>query len=215
MTSGLAHGGNTPIDFAYGIHTEVGNQCTAARVNGSVVPLNYKLHNGNLVEVATDPSGHPYKDWLDWAVTSRARNEIRRYLRTQQRRKSLRLGGELLERAMHDAGLSLARLLKNSEETERLLARFGSRKMEELYVHIGYGKLRAHHVVDFLVTGNANDEEEKAPPASIREGQIRRPSCARSPAAARTASCSTAWTTCWCATPSAATHCPATRLSAS
>ena len=164
--------GASPIDFAYGIHTEVGNQCTAARVNGSVVPLNYKLHNGDLVEVATDPSGHPYKDWLDWAVTSRARNEIRRYLRTQQRRKSLRLGGELLERAMHDAGLSLARLLKNSEETERLLARFGSRKMEELYVHIGYGKLRAHHVVDFLVTGNANDEEEKAPPASIREGRI-------------------------------------------
>ena len=166
--------GASPIDFAFGIHTEIGNQTTSSRVNGSVVPLNYKLHNGDLVEVTTDPAGHPYKEWLDWAVTSRARNEIRRYLRTQQRARSLRLGGELLERALHEAGLSLARLLKSNEETERLLARFGARKMEDLYVHVGYGKLRVHHVVEFLLSGrvDGDGEEEKSPPASLREGRI-------------------------------------------
>src|SRR5207253_3798418 len=67
--------GATPVDFAYAIHTEVGNQCTGAKVNGRIVPLKYQLHNGEILEIITTPGHHPSRDWLNFVVTSKARNK--------------------------------------------------------------------------------------------------------------------------------------------
>ncbi len=163
--------GATPIDFAYAIHTEIGDHCAAARVNAAMVPLGAKLHSGDLVEVMTDPKCHPHKEWLDWVVTSRARSAIRRYLRGQQWRKSKKLGQELLERALHRKGLSLARLEKNEQALSRLRQRYAFRRPSDLYVQIGFGKIKAAQVVDLLLDEPAS-ERELFPANAIREGRF-------------------------------------------
>jgi GTP pyrophosphokinase len=162
--------GATPIDFAYGIHTELGDHCVGARVNGSMAPLYYKLRNGDLVEVLTHPEARPAKEWLEYVVTSRARAKIRGHLRTLQRQRSEKLGRELLEHAMHDEGLSLARLEKTDEQVERIGGRFGTRGISDLYVSIGYGKVKAEQVVDFLAPEEKKDR--RSAPPSIKEGRI-------------------------------------------
>ena len=120
--------GATPIDFAYSIHTDVGHHCSGARANGQIVPLRYHLRNGDVVEVMTSPSQQPTKDWLEYAVTTRARNRIRGFLRASQRSKSANLGKELLEAEMRSAGMSYAKLTKNKAEMQRLWEahRFGN-----------------------------------------------------------------------------------------
>jgi len=161
--------GATPIDFAYAIHTEVGSHCSGARVNGAIVQLRSKLRNGDVVEVMTNPNQNPSKDWLDYVSTSRARSKIRAYLRQEQRDKSLKLGRELLEKEMHQRSMSLNRLSKNETEMRRVNERFGASSPEELYISIGYGKVSAKAICEFL----APKEDEKAmPPDSIKEGRI-------------------------------------------
>jgi len=162
--------GATPIDFAYAIHTELGNHCSGARVNGGVVPLSYKLHTGDLCEVMTNPSQRPYKEWLDWTVTSRARSRIRSHLRQLQRKKSLKLGQELLEKKANAASISLARLQKNEEQLEKLLRRFGVKSLDDLCVNIGYGKLKPNQVIDYLAPDIHKDKTP--PPPAIRQGRI-------------------------------------------
>ena len=158
--------GSTPIDFAYAIHTQVGEHCSGARVNGSIVPLRYKLRNGDLVEVMTNPTQQPNKDWLDFVVTGRARSKIRAFLRTEQRDKSGKLGRELLEKEMHQSKLSLAKLLKQTPEIRKVCDHFGSSTPEELFINIGYGKVRPAQVVELLAP------KEAEAPASIKEGRI-------------------------------------------
>src|SRR5215813_5963115 len=90
--------GSTPIDFAYGIHSEVGDRCSGARVNGLIVPLRYQLRNGDTVEILTNPQQRPNKDWLKFCATSRAKSKIRHHIRSEQRERGRALGQELLER---------------------------------------------------------------------------------------------------------------------
>jgi GTP diphosphokinase / guanosine-3',5'-bis(diphosphate) 3'-diphosphatase len=160
--------GATPIDFAYAIHTQVGEHCSGARVNGAIVPLRYRLRNGDLVEVMTNPHQLPSKDWLDFVVTGRARSKIRALLRTEQRDKSSKLGKELLEKEMHQAKLSLARLVKQAPEMRKVCEQFGAGSQEELFVNIGYGKIRPQQVVEFL----APKDGAAQAPESIKEGRI-------------------------------------------
>src|ERR1700754_3798896 len=115
---------STPIDFAYAIHTQVGDHCSGARVNGAIAPLRSKLRNGDVVEVMTNPGQHPSKDWLDFVATGRARSKIRNFLRTEQRDKSLKLGKELLEKEMHQRGMSLSKLAKTTDEMRKVTERF-------------------------------------------------------------------------------------------
>ncbi len=165
--------GSTPLDFAYTIHTDLGDRCAGARVNGSLVQLGYKLRNGDLVEIITNPEQRPQKDWLEWAVTARARGKIRGHLRNVQREKSLKLGKELLEKEMLAASISLGRLEKDGAEIDKLCSRFGTRRLDDLYVNVGYGKLKPQLVVDFLAPLEKSDGERRTmPPASIREGRI-------------------------------------------
>jgi guanosine-3',5'-bis(diphosphate) 3'-pyrophosphohydrolase len=165
--------GATPIDFAYSIHTDLGNHCAGARVNGSAAPLSYKLHNGDLVEVMTNPTQRPYKEWLDWVVTSRARSRIRSHLRMLQREKSLKLGRELLEKAMYQATMSLPRLEKDDEQMARVCSRFGVQRLDDLFVNIGYGKVKIPQVIDYLAPRQDEEEERRTPPPpAIRQGRI-------------------------------------------
>jgi len=142
--------GATPIDFAYGVHTQVGDHCIGARINGAIVPLRYKLRNGDSVEILTSPNQHPSKDWLDFAVTSRAKSKIRNFIRAEERDRSRKLGEELLERELHKAGVSLSKLVKNELEIKRVVEDLKLSSIEELYIGLGYGKISAQDVITSL-----------------------------------------------------------------
>lgn len=132
--------GATPIDFAFAVHSDVGSHCAGARVNGSIVQLRYQLHSGDVVEIITESNRHPTKDWLEYAVTSRARGKIRAYLRTEQREQALKLGRELLDRALHARGLSYNKVVKTGA-VSRAVEGCKANSVEDLLVQIGYGKV--------------------------------------------------------------------------
>jgi GTP pyrophosphokinase len=132
--------GSTIIDFAYRIHSEVGHHCAGARVNGRLVPLRYRLHNGDTVEIITTTSQTPSKDWLNYVKTSRTKARIRGWLRSQQRSRSVAVGREILERDFQRFRLDFAKMRKDGKLDE--IARALSQKDEEsLIAGVGYGKI--------------------------------------------------------------------------
>ena len=158
---------STPVDFAYSIHTQIGHQCIGAKVNGKIVPLRYRLQNGDTVEIIT-ASGHgPSKDWLKFVKTPRAKTRIKQWVKVKEREKSLELGGELLERELrkHDLSPNLAK----SREILDVAGSFGIHNHEDLLVAIGYGKLSAHQVINKLLP-----EPEKVEIVPARK-RIKRP----------------------------------------
>jgi guanosine-3',5'-bis(diphosphate) 3'-pyrophosphohydrolase len=163
--------GATPIDFAYQIHTQLGNRVSGARINGKMESLKYKLRNGDIVEVLTSPHQQPSKDWIDFVGTTRARSKIRNFLRQEQRDKSRRLGEELLERELHKAGISASKLMKNDAELRRLYEALKVQNLEELFIGIGYGKIDPDEIIKFLAPPDAQGQDSK-PPAGLREGRL-------------------------------------------
>jgi GTP diphosphokinase / guanosine-3',5'-bis(diphosphate) 3'-diphosphatase len=138
--------GATPVDFAYAIHSDVGGRCVGAKVNGKIVPLRYKLKNGDTVEVLTNPSAHPSKDWLTFVKTSRAQQRIRGFIKQQQREKSQQLGRELLDKEFRRFGLNLNKMLK-SGELKPVAAELGYRIEDDILVAVGYGKVAPGQLV--------------------------------------------------------------------
>jgi GTP pyrophosphokinase len=136
----------TPIDFAYAIHTDVGHQCVGARVNGKMVPLRTRLRNGDIVQVLTAPGHNPSRDWLNFVVTSRARNKIKHYIHAEEKARSLDLGRKIFEKEARRYGLS-AKTLLEGETLAPALSEYGFSKAEELYVALGYGKLSIRNVL--------------------------------------------------------------------
>lgn len=132
--------GATPIDFAYAVHTEVGNRCTGARVNGQLVPLRYQLQNGDTVEIITSPHQRPNPDWMTFAKTSRARAKIKHHVRQEQRETTARLGRELLEKELRRHDLNLRRLIKTGELDAAAVA-LKLQNADELIIQLGYGKV--------------------------------------------------------------------------
>src|SRR5271169_5333593 len=163
--------GATPLDFAYQIHTQLGDHVTGARINGKLEALRYKLRNGDIVEVLTSTQQHPGKDWLNFVGTTRARAKIRNHLRQEQRDKSKRLGEELLERELHNAGISASKLLKNDSELRRIYDLFKVQNLEELLIGIGYGKIDPEEVRNAVAPPDEEGRDSK-PPSSLREGRI-------------------------------------------
>jgi (p)ppGpp synthase/HD superfamily hydrolase len=100
VTSFPSARGATPVDFAYRIHTEVGNHCAGARVNGRIVPLDTTLENGDIVEIITQKKSHPNLDWLNFAVTPRARNRIRQWYKRSHRDENMARGRDMLEKEL-------------------------------------------------------------------------------------------------------------------
>jgi GTP diphosphokinase / guanosine-3',5'-bis(diphosphate) 3'-diphosphatase len=139
----------TPIDFAYAIHSDVGNTCVGAKVNGRIVPLKYNLKNGDVVEILTQ-SGHlPSKDWLAIVKTSKARNKIKHVINTTERAKAIEIGQKYLEREARRAGVQLSRITKT--DLERVASDYGCGKMEDLHAALGYGKFSARQVLQKLL----------------------------------------------------------------
>jgi GTP pyrophosphokinase len=153
--------GSTPVDFAYAIHTEIGHQCVGARVNGKMVPLRYKLKNGDIVEILTAAGHKPSRDWLSLAVTNKARAKIRHYLNAAEKQQAVEIGKKHFERELKRYELSLKKL-----ETGRLEALPGElgagNKVEDLYAAIGYGKVSMRQVLAKLLP--ADKLQAAAPP---------------------------------------------------
>jgi GTP pyrophosphokinase len=142
--------GATPVDFAFAIHSDIGNRCVGAKVNGKIVPLRYKLKNGDMVEVLTNPQAHPSKDWLTFVKTSRAQQRIRSFIKQQQRDKSLQLGRELTDKEFRRFSLNLNKMIK-SGELKALSNELGYRIEEDMLVAIGYGKIVPQQLIKRLV----------------------------------------------------------------
>jgi len=159
--------GATPVDFAYAVHSEVGHRCSGARVNGAIVPLRHKLQNGDVVEIITSRNHHPSKDWLEFAITSRARSRIRTYLRMEERKQAIELGRELLEKEMRKNKLSLSRFLK-TDRAKKVFTRFRTGSEEELYARIGIGKLALPTVMEAIIPSEDGERD------SLRPGLIER-----------------------------------------
>ncbi len=159
--------GATPVDFAYAIHTEVGHQCTGAKVNGRMVPLRYELQNGDTVEILTSPHHNPSRDWLQFVVTPRARHKIRQWLKATEREQSITLGKELLEREVRKGGASLQKLLKDGEDLKRVTQEFSFVRLDDLLAALGHGKLSPGQVASrlFRPAAPALAEEEAPAPA--------------------------------------------------
>ena len=141
----LANGATT-VDFAYMIHTEVGNQCTGAKVNGQLVPLVYQLKTGDIVEITTSKNHHPSKDWLKFVKTVKARSKIRQWIKTQEKERSISLGREMLEKAFRKEKLNFNSLVKAVELAD-VTAHFGFKTIDDLIANVGYGKITPLQVV--------------------------------------------------------------------
>ncbi|MBU0769684.1 MAG: bifunctional (p)ppGpp synthetase/guanosine-3',5'-bis(diphosphate) 3'-pyrophosphohydrolase [Proteobacteria bacterium] len=138
--------GATPVDFAYLIHTEVGNQCVGAKVNGRIVPLQYELKTGDTVEISTSKKSHPSKDWLNFVKTVKARSRIRQWIKTQEKERSNTLGREMCEKAFRKYRLNFNTLLK-SEEMEKVVEHFGFKHVDDLIASVGYGKITPLQII--------------------------------------------------------------------
>jgi len=139
--------GSTPIDFAYSVHSEVGDTCTGAKINGRIVPLRTELQNGDVVEIMTTPSSKPSRDWLNYVVTAKARNRIRHWISEQQRVESIELGRKLLEKEADRFKVPHKKLLNNETEMRRIANEYGLGRPDDLLASIGYGKTLPRNVL--------------------------------------------------------------------
>ena len=137
--------GASPIDFAYTVHTNVGNECVGAKVNGRIVPLKYTLRNGDVVEILRQTGHLPSKDWLGIVNTSKARNKIKHVINTTERAKAIEIGEKYLERESRRLGASLSKISR--ADMEAVAAEYGCGKMEDLHAALGYGKFSARQVL--------------------------------------------------------------------
>ncbi len=132
--------GSTPLDFAYAIHSEVGDACTGAKLNGRIIPLRTELQNGDVVEILTTANSKPSRDWINYVITSKARNRIRHWISEQQRVDSIDIGRKLLEKEADRFRVPHKKLINNETEMKRIANEYGLGRPEDLLASIGYGK---------------------------------------------------------------------------
>jgi guanosine-3',5'-bis(diphosphate) 3'-pyrophosphohydrolase len=156
--------GATPVDFAYAVHTDIGNRCIAARVNYELVPLRTELQNGDRVEVITAPNAHPNPAWLSYVKTAKARSQIRHFLKTMQVEESVGLGERLLNQALRALNARAADL--PAEGWDKVARETGARSRNEILAEIGLGKRLAAIVARKLLSLTENAGDAK-PPGSI------------------------------------------------
>ena len=154
---------SSPIDFAYSVHTEVGHSCVGAKVNGRMVPLRFKLHSGDIVEILTQTGHKPSRDWLAIAKSSRARNKIKHWLNVHQRERAIEIGRKLIEKEARKYRVALKEI--KDEELQKIAADYGVGRPDDLMAGIGYGKYSARQILGRLApaagTPLADQEQEK------------------------------------------------------
>jgi GTP pyrophosphokinase len=170
--------GATPVDFAYTIHTEVGHQCSGAKVNGRLVPLNTPLVNGDTVEIITTQGRHPSSDWLQFVKTAKARTRIKHWMRTEERARSISLAKEVLEKEGRKLGINFVKALKNGD-LEPIAREMSLKTVDDLLSAVGYARITPKQLLHQLLP-----KEERLPEkveerarqqeaARAREGQKR------------------------------------------
>ncbi|MDA8239759.1 MAG: bifunctional (p)ppGpp synthetase/guanosine-3',5'-bis(diphosphate) 3'-pyrophosphohydrolase [Nitrospiraceae bacterium] len=157
--------GSTPVDFAYSVHTQVGHRCVGAKINGKIVPLRYKLKNGDTIEIITSQTHGPSRDWLKFVVTQRAKTRIKQWIKSEERHQSVELGIKLLESELRKHNMSNA--LMKSDEILAVAKALGMNSLEDLFVSVGFGKVSPHQVVNRL-----KPEKEVEEPEAVK---IRKP----------------------------------------
>src|SRR5438552_3590408 len=140
--------GATTVDFAYMIHSEVGNTCTGARVNGRMAPLRTLIQNGDVVEIIRSTNAHPSRDWLNFVATSRARNRVRHWVADRHASKSSKTGPKLFEKEAARFQLSMKKMLGDSNgDLKRIAGEYGYGRTDDLLAAIGYGKIVPRNVI--------------------------------------------------------------------
>lgn len=152
----LRHGAS-PLDFAYAVHTDVGNKCVGAKVNGKMVPLKYRLKSGDTVEVLTSKTQTPGKDWLKIVKTSRARTKIKQHLLKVERERNKELGQEMFDKALKDFGTSVKALDKKNE-LSKTYDQFHLKNAEELYQSLGSGRLHLKNILELIPSIDYKEE---------------------------------------------------------
>ena len=165
--------GACPVDFAYMVHTDIGNHCVACRVDRNLAPLSLQLQSGQSVEIITSPDARPNPDWLTFVVTSRARSAIRLALKQQQSTEAITLGRKLLNRALGNANVSINDL--DFRRLRRVFTELGVRKLNDLLAAIGNGDLMAYVAAQKLLAADNPEYEavavEGGGPVAIRGGE--------------------------------------------
>ncbi len=163
--------GATPVDFAYMIHSEVGNTCTGARINGRMAPLRSQIQNGDVVEILTNPNAHPSRDWLNFVVTSRARNRVRHWVADQQRAESIEIGRKLFEKEASRFQLSAKKVLGDSNgDLKRISSEYGYGRTDDLLAAIGYGKIIPRNVIAKYLGPEQFEALDKQKESRLRTG---------------------------------------------
>ncbi|PLX42151.1 MAG: GTP pyrophosphokinase [Deltaproteobacteria bacterium] len=167
--------GATPIDFAYAIHSQVGNRCVGAKVNDRMVTLGTELKNGDRIEIVTSKNQTPSADWLEFAKSSRAKNRIRQWIRNEQRERSIALGRDILDREFRKVSKSLSKALKEGL-IDDVADRFGVNKAEEVLEAVGYGKVQARQIIEKVYPEFERVQEEstkrKPPQKKSKQGIV-------------------------------------------
>lgn len=162
--------GATPVDFAYSIHTDIGNRCVGAKINGKMVPLRYNLKSGDTVEVVTNPNHVPSKDWLKFVKTPRARAKLKHTINIEERKRSLEVGRKLIEKELQKIGTNINAIAK-SENFTNVLNEYSTKDIEELSVLVGYGKVSPRQILRKLFPEKeekAEGEEKEESPKRVR-----------------------------------------------
>jgi len=152
--------GSTPVDFAYSIHSDIGNHCVGAKVNGKIVPLRYELRSGDTIEILTSPNQKPSKDWLKLVKTSRAKTKIRQWFTVEEREKSINLGKDILEKELRKYDLQQTKLIK-SGELAKVANEFSFQGVEDLIAAVGYGKVTANQIIGKILPQEKLEQQKE------------------------------------------------------
>lgn len=153
---------SSTLDFAYHVHTEVGNQSTGAKVNGKIVPLNYKLKNGDIVEMLTSSSSFgPSRDWLKYVNTSKAKNRIKHFFKTQQKDENIQEGRELMQEHLERLDFTPKDFLDDKDRMHALAERFNYKNEQDLYAALGFGEIKGATVVARLTEEDRRKREQE------------------------------------------------------
>ncbi len=164
--------GATPVDFAFSIHSDLGVKCVGARINGKMVPLKYRMQNGDTVEIVTSKTQMPSKDWLKFVVTSKAKSKIRQFVKEEQRKRSLILGKDLVDKEFRKFGANASKHFQGDLFTQ-FLSDFGLGSVDEMYIKIGYGKLEPRHLVERLLPKGSEIQNPKKETESFMDRMVR------------------------------------------
>ncbi len=160
--------GANPIDFAYRVHSAVGNHCAGAKINGRIVPLTYELKNGDIVDIITNPNAGPSLDWLSMVKSPQAKNKIRQYFKVKDREKNILRGRENLEREAKKLGYHVRDILRDSW-LEQVRERLKLSSLEDMYAGVGYGSITLNQVMAKLVDYHHKEQAEKRREEQIHE----------------------------------------------